>query len=131
MRANGMVLPETIRVVQNMKGKDFTGHMVVATPSAIGSPWMKKFKPASIGMASGWMALRGTRRRRSADRGFVLSDHADWVDLNKAIKATGADKVYVTHGYTEIFSRWLTEQGYEAYPVRTEFEGELGEIESS
>ena len=129
MRENGVSLPETIRVVQGMKSKDFIGHMVVATPSAVGSAWMKKFKPVSVGMASGWMALRGTRRRRSADYGFVLSDHADWTELNTAIAATGAQRVIVTHGYTDIFSRWLREQGYEAYAEKTEFEGELNEIE--
>ncbi len=128
MRENGVHLPPTIRVVQGMKSKDFIGHIVVATPSAVGSPWMKKFKPASVGMASGWMALRGARRRRSADRGFILSDHADWDSLNEAIAATGAQRIYVTHGYTDIYSRWLTEQGYEAYPVKTEYEGELNEI---
>ena len=79
-------------------------------------------------MASGWMNLRGPRRRRSADRGFVMSDHADWDGLNSAIAATGAEKIFVTHGYTSVFTRWLNERGYEAYEVKTEFEGELPEI---
>ena len=82
-------------------------------------------------MASGWMALRGTRRRRSVDRGFVLSDHADWEGLNEAIRATGAEHVYVTHGYTGIFRRWLEEQGYDAREVKTEYEGELSEDETT
>jgi putative mRNA 3-end processing factor len=70
------------------------------------------------------MALRGTRRRRAADRGFVLSDHADWEGLNQAIRETGAERVIATHGYTQIFVEWLKENGYEALSEQTAFEGE-------
>ncbi len=127
LRAQGVELPATTRVTRDIDRKAYPGAMVIATPSATGSPWMKKFRQVSVGMASGWMALRGTRRRRAADRGFVLSDHADWEGLNEAIAATGAERVFVTHGYTEIFTRWLREQGYDAYVVKTEYEGELTE----
>ena len=85
---------------------------------------MRRFGPASTAFASGWMALRGIRRRRAADRGFVLSDHADWDGLNTAIRETGAETVLVTHGYTSVFRRWLAEQGYDARILETEFEGE-------
>lgn len=129
IRHQGITLPETIRVTQDISKKDFIGNLVLATPSALGGPWMKKFKPASVGMASGWMALRGARRRRAADRGFVLSDHADWEGLNTAIRATGAEEIFVTHGYTGIFRRWLLEQGYNAHEVSTEYEGEANELE--
>ncbi len=129
MRHQGITLPETIRVTREINKKDFIGNLVLATPSALGGPWMKKFKPASVGMASGWMALRGARRRRAADRGFVLSDHADWEGLNTAIRSTGAEEIFVTHGYTGIFRRWLLEQGYNAHEVSTEYEGEANELE--
>lgn len=128
IRQQGIFLPPTTRIKQSMKSKDFVGHLVLATPGSIGTAWMKRFKPLSIGMASGWMALRGARRRRAADRGFILSDHADWEGLNSAIKATGAEQIFVTHGYTEIFTRWLREQGYDAKIVKTEYEGELSEM---
>jgi len=125
MRQQGVSLPETIRVTREINKKDFIGNLVLATPSALGGPWMKKFKLASVGIASGWMALRGTRRRRAADRGFVLSDHADWQGLNDAIQATGAEQVAVTHGYTNLFSRWLNEErGLHAWEAQTEYEGE-------
>ena len=75
------------------------------------------------------MALRGIRRRRAADRGFVMSDHADWNGLNSAIRATGCERVFVTHGYTSVFRRWLEEQGYDAGVVETEFGGEEAEEE--
>jgi putative mRNA 3-end processing factor len=74
------------------------------------------------------MKLRGTRRRRGADRGFVLSDHADWEELNQVVRQSGAEKVFVTHGYTETFSHWLNSIGIEAHEVKTRFEGELGEM---
>lgn len=131
IRAQGIRLPDTIRVTQAIARKDFAGQMVLATPSALGSPWIKRFGTSSLGIASGWMRLRGARRRRAADRGFVLSDHADWDGLNQAIADTGAEKIYVTHGYTDIFRKWLTEQGYDAAVVSTEYEGELSEMKES
>ncbi|MEO5764601.1 MAG: DNA ligase-associated DEXH box helicase, partial [Casimicrobiaceae bacterium] len=80
----------------------------------------------SDAFASGWMQLRGARRRRAVDRGFVLSDHADWPGLVSAIDATGAQRVIVTHGYTAVLVRWLQEQGRDA----GEFETRYGDEES-
>lgn len=65
------------------------------------------------------MAIRGAKRRRAADRGFVLSDHADWNGLISAIDATGCESVYLTHGYTATFSRYLNEIGFDAHEVHT------------
>ncbi len=124
LRAQGLRLPETIRVTPETDPRDHPGALVLATPSALGTPWMRRFGAASTGLASGWMALRGVRRRRAADRGFVMSDHADWDGLNTAIRETGAETVLVTHGYTAVFRRWLEEAGYDARIVETEFEGE-------
>jgi putative mRNA 3-end processing factor len=127
-REQGVELPETTRLTPEVKKDQLMGSIVIATPSAINSPWMRRLQPYSTAIGSGWMILRGARRRRSVDRGFALSDHADWDGLNKAVEATGAEKVFVTHGYSSIFSQWLREKGYDAQPVATEFEGELGEI---
>ena len=124
LRQQGVRLPDTLRVGPDTKAKDHPGALVLATPGAMGGPWMKRFPNASTAFASGWMAMRGVRRRRAADRGFVMSDHADWPGLNAAIEATGATRVFVTHGYTSIFARWLREQGYDAHVVATEYEGE-------
>ncbi|UII23581.1 ligase-associated DNA damage response exonuclease [Fulvivirga ligni] len=131
IRNQGINLKPTVRVTPEIPKEKFKGNIVVATPSAVGSPWMKKFMPYSVGVASGWMSLRGARRRRAVDRGFVLSDHADWDELNTAIKATEAERVFVTHGYTSIFSQWLNEQGIESGRVETQYEGELSEIGES
>jgi putative mRNA 3-end processing factor len=124
LRAQGLPLPDTIHVTPDLKAKDHPGALIVAPPGALGSTWARRFRPASTGFASGWMRLRGVRRRRAADRGFVISDHADWPALNDAIKATGAENIYVTHGYTDIFARWLNAQGYNAQVVPTEFTGD-------
>lgn len=128
MRGQGINLNATKRVIPEMKKSEFEGAIIVATPSALNSPWMKRFLPYSVGIASGWMRLRGARRRRSVDRGFPLSDHADWEGLNAAVEATGAERVFVTHGYSSPFSRWLSEKGIEVIRVETQFEGELEEM---
>ena len=87
--------------------------------------------PYVTASASGWMTFRGARRRRAIDRGFVLSDHADWDGLLHTVKETGAEKVIATHGYTEIFSRYLREEmGLDARTEKTQYEGEQGELES-
>ena len=121
LRSQGIALPETVRVTPDLDVKAHGGAFVLATPSALGSTWAGRFRPASTAFASGWMALRGVRRRRAADRGFVMSDHADWEGLNGAIRATGCERVFVTHGYTSVFRRWLESQGYDAGVVETEF----------
>jgi putative mRNA 3-end processing factor len=98
-----------------------TKAMIVAPPSAAHSPWLKRFEPYATGICSGWMQVRGLQRRANADAGFALSDHADWPGLLDAIKATGAEKVYVTHGYQSIFSRYLNEIGIESQEVITQY----------
>lgn len=127
LRAQGIALPDTIPVTADVTAKTHPGALVLAPPSALDSAWMRRFGAVSTGFASGWMRMRGVRRRRGADRGFVLSDHADWTGLNDAIAATGAEKVFVTHGYTAVFRRWLDSQGYDAQVVETEFDGETAE----
>lgn len=99
--------------------------IVVAPPSVIGSSWLRQFEPYELGVCSGWMQLRGARRRRNADMGFVMSDHADWKGLNEAVLATKAEHIYVTHGYKSIYAKWLNEQfGLDAVTVDTLYEGE-------
>lgn len=124
LRKQGLNIPETTLVRPEIPKNEYQGQLVVAPPSALGALWMRRFQPHSTAMVSGWMALRGTRRRRAVDRGFVLSDHAGWEGLNQAIKSTGAENVVVTHGYTEIFAQWLHDRGYNAKIARTQFEGE-------
>ncbi|MFN8310487.1 MAG: ligase-associated DNA damage response exonuclease [Chitinophagales bacterium] len=100
---------------------NLAGSLILAPPSAFDSPWMKRFTPYATGVCSGWMQLRGLQRRRNADAGFALSDHADWPGLLDAIKSTGAQKVYVTHGYQSIFARYLQESGIDAEEISTAF----------
>lgn len=121
LRTQGYALPDTIAVTQDIDAKANKGGIVIAPPAALGSNWAKKFGPVSSGFASGWMRLRGIRRRRAADRGFVISDHADWTGLLSAIKNTGSENIYVTHGYTDIFTQHLNNIGYKAQVVPTEF----------
>lgn len=121
----GLLLPSTTRIAGETNKSLFKGNIIVAPPSAIVTPWLKRFDPFSVAICSGWMQLRGTRRRKSADRGFVLSDHADWNELNTAVKETGAENVYVTHGYKSVFAKWLREELHlNAVEVDTLYEGE-------
>ena len=113
-RESGIELPAT-RHVGSIEGKhDWSGAMVVAVPSAHGTPWMRKFGQVSTAMASGWMAVRGSRRRRAMDRGFVVSDHVDWQSLQSAIEQCDPETVWVTHGYTAAVARFLNENGRHA-----------------
>ena len=122
--SSGFSLPEVERVTPETPKEKLKGSIVIAPPSADSSPWMKKFTPYAVGVCSGWMQVRGNLRRRNADAGFALSDHADWKGLIKSVSATGAQKVFVTHGFQSVFSRWLNENGIKSAEVKTEYGGE-------
>ena len=126
-RAAGVALPETAHASADSVKQAGGQALVVAPPSAMGSPWLRKFGPISTGSASGWMRVRGARRRRGVDRGFVLSDHADWPGLCRAIQATRCEELWVTHGFTEPFARYWVERGLNAKPIATRFEGETAD----
>lgn len=123
------LFPKVIRISPEVPKKSWVGGIVLAPPSASQTPWINRFQPYRIGSASGWMTMRGIRRRRGADRGFILSDHADWPSLNQAIEATGAKKIIVTHGFKTIFSHWLNEKGYEAEEANTVYGQEEEDIQ--
>ena len=126
-REAGVALPATRLVTEITDKSDLKHALVIAPPSAGGSPWIKRFGDYSDAFASGWMLLRGARRRRAVDRGFVLSDHADWPGLMEAIKATGAPRIIVTHGQIGVMVRWLQQNGFEAGAFQTEYGDEREE----
>ncbi len=113
--------PKTTLITKDTKKENLLGNIVLAPPSAHGSTWIRKMVPYVTASASGWMTFRGARRRRAIDKGFVLSDHCDWSGLLSSIKETGAEKVICTHGYTDIFSRYLRELGYDARTEETQY----------
>ncbi len=118
-RASGVALPATQMVTEIADRNSLRRAMVIAPPSTQGSRWLNRFGEYSDAFASSWMQIRGARRRRALDRGFVLSDHADWPGLLWAIEATGASQVFVTHGYVEPLVRWLSESGLDARSFKT------------
>jgi len=130
-RDAGFNLQDTHLLDLEMKKKELEGSMIVAPPGFMTSNFVNRLKNIELASASGWMNLRGARRRRSVDRGFVLSDHADWTGLLGAIKETGAEKILVTHGYVNVFSKYLKGQGYDASILQTEYEGDEVELESA
>jgi putative mRNA 3-end processing factor len=125
-RAAGVALPATQRVEDVADRATLARAIVIAPPGVQGSVWLRQFGDYSDAFASGWMQLRGARRRHGVDRGFVVSDHADWPGLQRAIAATGASRVIVTHGYEAVMVRWLQDQGLQAGSFHTEYGQEGG-----
>lgn len=123
-RESGVDLPKTQYAGSVTNKKEFAGSLVVAPPSAQASTWLRRFGSQSTAFASGWMMVRGARRQRAVDRGFVLSDHADWPELLQAIAYTEAETVYVTHGFANEVVRFLREKGTNAVPLKTQFVGD-------
>ena len=124
-RAAGVALPTTLKLEQLSDKSLLQRALVVAPPAVLGSAWARKLGEQSDAFASGWMQLRGARRRQGVDRGFVLSDPADWPGLQRAIGATGASRVIVTHGYEAVMVRWLQQQGLQADSFSTEYGKEI------
>ncbi|KKW67595.1 mRNA 3'-end processing factor [Lampropedia cohaerens] len=130
-RDAGVPMLPTQPVAQLPKGHDFAGALVLAPPAAAGSSWVRRFGRLQTGFASGWMLIRGNRRRRNHDRGFVISDHADWPDLLRTVRETGARRVIATHGNTDAIVRYLREQGIDAAAFATQYEGDEGAVQDA
>lgn len=120
----GMNLTSIEKFNTTTNKKDYEGSLIIAPPSVIGSSWLNMFDSFSLGYVSGWMNIRKSKRRQGIDIGFALSDHADWTGLNTAVRESGAEKIYVTHGYTSVFVKWLREIGYDADELSYLYTGE-------
>jgi len=126
-RCAGVALPPVVRATGEGRDALRGEGLVVAPPSVMGTPWLRRLAARGLrtAMASGWMAVRGRRRWRSVDAGFVLSDHADWPGLLDTIEATGARTVGVTHGSSEPLARFLRERrGLDAFAITTRYAGD-------
>jgi putative mRNA 3-end processing factor len=123
-RQAGIAMLPTVPVAEQPARRSYAGELILAPLSASGSTWMRRFGAYETAFASGWMRVRGTRRRKGYDRGFVLSDHADWPALQRTVEETGARRVWVTHGYAEELARYLRERGYDTGVLGTGYEGE-------
>ncbi len=123
-RAAGITLPAVEAVLEGTRGAATRGRVVIAPPSAMNTPWLKRFPDAATAMLSGWMRVRGARRWKGVDRGFVLSDHADWPALLDTVAATGARRVLATHGYADVLARACAERGLEAGVIDARVHGE-------
>ena len=130
-RRSGVDLPATTYVSDENAPADWSRALIVAPQSAGGSPWIRRFSPFSTAFASGWMRIRGRRRQRAVDRGFILSDHIDWPALMAVIRQSGAERVIATHGYTDAVVRYLTETGLRAEAMPTRFRGEQDDGEEA
>lgn len=124
---NGIPLPDVLKEFSDTTKPD----VVIAPLSVMESSWLKKCTPYRTAVCSGWMQIRGQARRYTTDYGFTLSDHADWKGLLTAIKETGASRIYLTHGFQSVMSRYLTEQGLDAQELKTPYGSEETEENSS
>lgn len=124
MAHTGILFPECQPVHKNTPGDEFRRALVIAPPAADTENWLRKFMPYKTAVCSGWMAIRGTRRRQNAHKGFAISDHADWKGLLYAIECSEAETVLITHGYSDILARYLREKGREAQVLNTLYTGE-------
>jgi putative mRNA 3-end processing factor len=113
-RQRGVSLAKTIPVADQ---RGLAGELILAPLTARGTPWMKRFKSPQQAFVSGLLRIRGTRRRRGFDRGFVLSDHADWPGVLRTIRETGASEVRALHGSRDALIHWLRDQGMNAAPI--------------
>ena len=123
-RERGIKMLPTLPLIDQPRGTFFAGELVLAPLSARGTPWMRRLGDLSDAFVSGLMRVRGVRRQRAFDRGFVLSDHADWPALLRTIAETGARRILATHGYAEPLARFLQSQGLQSGVIRTAWEGE-------
>jgi putative mRNA 3-end processing factor len=126
-RTAGINLAPTAPVSSFPARHDWSSSLILAPPGAEATPWARRFGDAATGFASGWMQVRGNRRRQALDRGFALSDHADWPGLLSTIDATGATTVWATHGFTAPLVRFLGDRGLQVRAIATRFEGEREE----
>lgn len=118
---SGIIIPETTLIKPDFDKKDIQNKIVILPPALLGSKMLKRIPNAATAICSGWMHIRGNRRWKGVDAGFAVSDHADWDGLLEAVKATEAEKVYVTHGSQAVFSKYLNEIGIEAHELKTEY----------
>jgi putative mRNA 3-end processing factor len=128
-RMSGVAIPELESASSQARNHDWSKALVIAPPSAQNSPWLSRFKNPSLAMASGWMGIRGTRRRRALDRGFVLSDHADWEELQASIEECQPEAVWATHGFAETMARYQSELGRDARAIETRFTGDSEQVD--
>ncbi len=126
-RERGIDMLATQPLAERPRGTSFAGELVLAPLSARGTPWMRRLGTISDAFVSGLMRVRGVRRQRAFDRGFVLSDHADWPAILQTIAETGAGRVLATHGHAEALARFLNGQGLESGILHTAWEGDPGE----
>ena len=126
IRNAGINIQKTIMLTPDISAEDLNGNIIIGSGPI---PNSKSYDNIERAAASGWMNMKKTRSWGGADYGFVLSDHADWQGLLSAIKASKAEKVLVTHGYVDVFSRYLKEKGYDADILKTEYEGDYIDFE--
>lgn len=113
----GLHLRPSTKVSSRVSKKDIQKGITVAPASVLNTPWIRSLQEPVTATASGWMALNNNRKKQAADYGFTLSDHVDWNALNEVVFSCGAEKIWLTHGYTTDYARWLESKGMSTYCI--------------
>ncbi|HEY5070685.1 MAG TPA: ligase-associated DNA damage response exonuclease [Caulobacteraceae bacterium] len=108
----GRLLPAT-----TPEEHEFAGGLIIAPPSALGTPWQRRFPDPVSAFASGWMRIRARARQRGVELPLIISDHADWDELTATIDELRPAEVWITHGREEALARWASLHGISARPL--------------
>ena len=117
IRKSGGNLPPTVTINEDSNSEEIKGNLIIAPPSITSGRLLQGIGPTSTAMASGWAQTGRNFGRSSVSRGFILSDHADWDGLLKAIEATDAERIITMHGYTNELTKYLNEQGINSFEI--------------
>jgi len=103
-----------VRHVETAPKSYYAGAIVLCPPGALQTPWVRRFPDPVTSVASGWMRIRARARQQGAELQLVISDHADWNDLQRTIIDTGAGEIWITHGEADALAHWCEGQGLKA-----------------
>ncbi|MFT0861719.1 ligase-associated DNA damage response exonuclease [Ancylobacter sp. G4_0304] len=106
-----------VRLAREAKPAEMAGAVVIAPPSALGDVWSRRFPDPVTAFASGWMRIRARARQYGVELPLIISDHADWNELQAAILATGCSELWVTHGQEDALVHWAGLAGLRAQPL--------------
>ena len=129
LRESGLELRKTIQINSRVAKKDIQRGITIAPSSILNTPLMRALESPALGYASGWMTLNRFRKQQTAEAGFVLSDHVDWNELNQVVNECNAENIWLMHGYTKEYRRFLIAQGKNAKDIGSHFSLKTGDTQ--
>lgn len=106
-----------VQLARESRKQDLAGSLVLAPPYVLKDLWARRFPDPLTAFASGWMRVRARARQHGVELPLVISDHADWDGLRRAITASGAPEIWLTHGEEDALVHWCGTRGIKARPL--------------